>query len=439
MSRYFVICLIFTLAAAVFAGPVEDLEPGHWYEVPNSKMSALDPCPQRGCTYSGIVGQTAVMDAWCGGAFDTKRNRLIVFGGGHNDYWGNEMYVFDVDSLKWLRLTNPYPEATAAACPGDEFWPDNSPCVHHTYNMVEYAPNADAFLYFWSGLTPSAFNFTTNRWDMGGASADIGHTTGRVSAYDPATGHAWVHGTYGSGRLGEYDPINDTWTLHGSASYLEIYGTAAVDPDRRLMVLTGGYGGNRQFRVWNLATGARVPTPATSGATDLETSGCVGFVFDPIIKRFVGWKGGTHVFVLNPDTWVWTRVEAAPSNTVTPTAANSRGTYGRFRYMPDYNAYIVVNKTTENVFIYKLPSGVTGMDKKTARRTLNLKAAYANPFLSSLRVFGHEKDRFFAYDLKGRRLGEYRGGRIGWDLPAGVYVARMHGNDKSVWKFVKTR
>jgi hypothetical protein len=38
------------------------------------------------------------MAAWGGGAHDTKRDRLIVWGGGHGDYGGNELYAFDVNT-----------------------------------------------------------------------------------------------------------------------------------------------------------------------------------------------------------------------------------------------------------------------------------------------------------------------------------------------------
>ena len=45
--------------------------------------------------------------AWTGAAFDKRRQRLLVSGGGHNDYGGNEVYAFSLMDLKWLRLTDP--------------------------------------------------------------------------------------------------------------------------------------------------------------------------------------------------------------------------------------------------------------------------------------------------------------------------------------------
>ena len=42
----------------------------------------------------------AITGAWNGAALDTKRNRLLVTGGGHLDYAGNEIYAFDFGTLE---------------------------------------------------------------------------------------------------------------------------------------------------------------------------------------------------------------------------------------------------------------------------------------------------------------------------------------------------
>src|SRR5260370_503801 len=58
-----------------------------WYQIPNTSIQGL--CPP----YTDIQGSTgckAVMSAWSGGLFDTKRNRLIIDGGGHTDEYSNE-------------------------------------------------------------------------------------------------------------------------------------------------------------------------------------------------------------------------------------------------------------------------------------------------------------------------------------------------------------
>ena len=44
-----------------------------------------------------------IVYAWSGGTVDTVKGRLLVWGGGHSDYWGNELYALDVASLRLIK------------------------------------------------------------------------------------------------------------------------------------------------------------------------------------------------------------------------------------------------------------------------------------------------------------------------------------------------
>lgn len=349
-----------SFAHTAYAGPIEDLQPNTWLEIPNTNMSMEYPTP----TPIGNSGPKSVMSAWSGGAFDTTRNRLIVWGGGHLDYSGNELYAFDINTFTWTRITEP--SDPAPRC--ELYMPDGNPGSHHTYNLLQYSENLDGFVSLSGGgwgsncpddfkteklVTTDIYDFTSNTWIQAAQQPSAGHTTGRVTAVDPATGHIWLHGTQNQGRLIEYNTEKNEWKTHTDPNYLRIGGTAAIDPVRRLMVSVGGYNNNRQFRVWALSEQATPISVTTSGDTTLETSDSPGFEYDPILEKFVGWHGGSSVYILDPDTWVWTKIDASAGNTAVP-SAEARGTYGRFRYIPSKNAYILVNRTTENVFFYKL-------------------------------------------------------------------------------------
>jgi hypothetical protein len=52
-----------------------------------------------------------------------------------------------------------------------------------------------------------------------------------------------------------------------------------------------------------------------------------------------------------------------------------------------------------------------------------------NPFISSAAVPGHERESFVLYDIAGRKVGVYRGDRIGEGLSPGVYFLR--GEDRA--------
>ncbi len=381
----FFLSLCFT-TNSVSAGPIEDLKPGYWLEIPNTNMSAVYPSP----TPPGNSGPASVMSAWAGGAYDTKRDRLIVWGGGHYDYAGNELYAFNVNSLTWERITEP--SNPAPDC--ENYMPDGQPGTSHTYNTLQYIRQTDSFIRIagggW-GVCPDKskgdafqdgkarltdiYNFSTNSWERGAKQPPSGNYVGKITAIDLATGHIWSHGTYG-GKLIEYNPFNDSWKVHSkNNSYLEIYGSAAIDHIRRIMVSVGEYSPTkRAIRVWDLKNPGKSYRPETSGDTTLEYAKNIGFVFDPVIEKFVGWVDGSSLYTLDPETWVWSKIDAAPDNTVVP-SAEPRGTYGRFRYIPSKNAYILVNKTTENVYFYKLnnlpPLVVTPSNPSTPATKVN--------------------------------------------------------------------
>jgi len=76
-----------------------------WLEIPETKMRAVAPDMEKFPKVRAIVGPAAVVIAWGGAALDTRRNQLILWGGGHADYYGNE-------------LTTPSPSVSTSATNG---------------------------------------------------------------------------------------------------------------------------------------------------------------------------------------------------------------------------------------------------------------------------------------------------------------------------------
>ena len=62
-----------------------------------------------------------------------------------------------------------------------------------------------------------------------------------------------------------------------------------------------------------------------------------------------------------------------------------------------------------------------------------------NPFTSFTKVRGQEKERFELYDIAGKRVGCFRGDRIGAGLPAGIYFLRPLSRDACLQRLVKLR
>jgi hypothetical protein len=66
-------------------------------------------------------------------------------------------------------------------------------------------------------------------------------------------------------------------------------------------------------------------------------------------------------------------------------------------------------------------------------------AATPNPFASFATVPSHEWDHFSLYDISGRKVGTYRGDRVGEGLAPGIYFLRPEQGDARPVRVVKVR
>ena len=347
-----------------------------WHVFPSSKMSVVDPCPSGTCSYSGVNKQAGAISAWSGGAYDTKRDRLMVWGGGHNNYGGNEVYAFDLAAGTWSRLTEPHPVDAADRSDGiagstntSGYYHDGTPASYHTSNALTYAANVDSLFSLSGGsfggnavrrFQADSLDLATNAWKTDWTTPPNLGNPRAMAAYDSVNGSIWYHAAETGARLAELTGLAGgvgTWTLYGPATGVTLYATPAIDTLRHRMVSIGGSAGRQMF-AWDLNNPAAARTiPVTSGDAGgiaLESVGGTGFIYDPIGDQFIAWDGGATLYRLDPATWVWSVLANAAGNTVTPTAKSPLGTYGRFRYVPSAHGLVVVNATNENVYFYKL-------------------------------------------------------------------------------------
>ena len=282
---------------------------------------------------------------------------MLVWGGGHSNYGGNEIYSFDLNALAWSRIWGPsagIPEPGRVPASA-ETYADGAPVSRSTYGGLEYVPPLDALWSsgggrYASGSATSAtwsFDVKSSKWNR---KADASMPSyGNVAAYDAVTKHVFL---YAQTELLEYDPAGDSWSSRSSGLWRSNYLSGAIDPGRRKFILIGG----GEALLWEITASGpmKVSTLATTGAKEIERAIAPGFVYDSRGGVFVAWNGGADVYTLDPLAWVWTRVTPATSNSVVPPRANPRGTFGRFRYIPSQNAFIVVNGIDDEVFLYKL-------------------------------------------------------------------------------------
>lgn len=335
---------------------VRNLAPGHWYEVPNTTMDSVQPNPVPDPGYI-----SAVMGAWGGGAFDTKRDRLIVWGGGHTDYSGNEIYVFDLATLKWSRITDPSPFPPGDGDNRDDKvqHPDGAPISRHSYNYIAYIPDpVDRFFVgggagIWSSgqfedTNTYLFDFDNLEWETK-STCPVAYIAAFCAV--AADGRVWQHGAGPASDLAVYDATNDTWTNHADdGGWFSYAYTCEVDTTRNRLLAVG----NNRTLAWDLNNpNQTVTTLQTTGDTEVEDSESPGLAYHAGSDRLIAWIGGASVYALDPDTNTWTKIDT--TGAVSPGAAAGNGTFGRFRYSPTSDLFVTVSAVNRNVFVYRLP------------------------------------------------------------------------------------
>jgi ferric-dicitrate binding protein FerR (iron transport regulator) len=341
------------LATPLAAELVRQMAPNSWLALPDTRLRRVVPDAAQYPKTRGVSGPKSIVDSWSGGALDAQRNRLLVWGGGHTNYYGNELYAFDLGTLKWERLTDP----TAEPAVGRQVNADGTPVARATYNGLACIAHADRMFALGgdsagAGATPDftwTFDFAAKRWENRNPSGERPPTwVGNCCAYDPQTRRIW----WGEGRtpnnagLYSYDYDGNRWTKATRDQFY--YQTSALDLRRGLLVCVGDgkifahdvRGESQARRIWQ-----------PGGGADFIAKPNPGWDYDAARDRLVGWAGGA-VQLLNPETKVWTSIDApgAPK-------ATQNGIYGRWRYVPSLDVFVVVTGIDEDVHFYKPPSG----------------------------------------------------------------------------------
>ena len=334
---------------------LDQMVPGRWYEVPGSNLSSVAPASIP----PGTTGLSSIMRSWNGGVFDVKRDRLVVWGGGHTNYAGNEIYAFDLASLRWIRVTDP--SSLNGWNDGDEAYRDGRPVSRHTYAGLAYVPTPFDALWSSSGSkwrngngtkATWMFHFSTGKWKRV-SDAPSGHL-GSVAAYDPSSRKVWFHTR---NHLYSYDPATDTWEQRtsymggqGCGGKLPSYMTGAIDTKRHRFVMIGAgcafyYDLSASGKLQRIQVGG-------SGASDVKGGKAPGFVYDSADDLFLAWNGGKTITTLDfsASTPVWTRYQPGGDD---PGVTALNGTYGRMQYSPNRNLVVLVNHVDRNVFLYR--------------------------------------------------------------------------------------
>jgi hypothetical protein len=349
---------------------VRAMKPGEWRELPDTRMQDVFP-KIEGHPDWGVVGPPAVTAAWGGAAFDIKRNVLVVTGGGHADYGGNEVYEFFLSTMRWVRATEPSPlRPTDGQGHFEVADGSGAPVSSHTYDGLQYLPNVDRVFKFggsyyrlgWADDTHAyLYDLETKTWQR---RAKAPYQSLVVStAYDPRSGEALV--AFNTGLMA-YDPLRDRWRVLIEGDSDGPGSVADFDPINRRFVQLGSEVAPVVY--YSIGSPSRRITAPTVGDISFKQLPVPGLAYHPPTRRFVVWQGGREVWTIDAGSWELTLYRnpggAAPNDSDLLDGHKTRGIYGRWQYIPTLDVFIGYGHSTDNVWLYKLPP----RSKRAARK-----------------------------------------------------------------------
>ncbi len=341
-----------------------------WEEKANTNLGSVKPATAP----LGATGYTAVMTAWGGGVFGGGYF-MIACNGGHTDYAGNEVYGLPISTYVPVLLRQPTTNAIiagsstieasglyATAAVGNT--PDpQAPRSRHGYSMAQWCSVKSkvalmgAFGEYIAAGQSSVIRYydpVANDWETG--PTILTPFDGAYSAtIEDTSGNLWFLGAGSGGRLNRIVPSTGVVTefgdifMHAMQSYPR---TGVYDSLNNRFWVFGGNGTVMETGYWdlnNLSGNVDFTSVTPTGDTNILLQPAPGAAWFAGDNKIILWSGGTSVTVFDPTTFKAQSISLNSANTVTPTAAQGNGTYGRFRAIgPD--SFLGVNSMDGNFF-----------------------------------------------------------------------------------------
>lgn len=347
------------LFAALPPAAAEHLPTDRLRELPDNHWLLVD--------LGSVTAPQGIM-AYSGGWYDADSHQFCIFGGGHYNYSGNEVWCLDIASLMWYEMyqpdvvtEQPYNGADQGAYnnfdnekyPGALFNPagesvtDARPMSRHTYDQLEYIPGYGALAwggYAWGdSQTPWCnrckdtwiFDFSSTTWkylfdgDNPSPNETAGSGASAFSTHDRLMYAKVLQDTW------TYNPAKNLWrkiSTRGSPPW-SIEGTLEYDPaHEKLYYFGGNYEDNHSLWEFDIA-GRRweMLRPEGDGPAGDANNG-PGLAYDTRNDVLAVYFGGTiWIYDVSLSRWQTIRPEIRPSD-------NSY-VFGRFRYDPVNNGF----------------------------------------------------------------------------------------------------
>ncbi|HKW94429.1 MAG TPA: hypothetical protein VJX92_21270 [Methylomirabilota bacterium] len=340
----------------IISAPAQSIpsSPG-WHVLPKTAMQPV--CPPNGFGGSGydfFDSCRAVVTAWNSAVMDTRRNRLVLWGGGHSDYFGNEVYALDLKALTVQRLTDPALPLDMTGCP-ESLANGTQPNSRHTYDGITYIAHADRLFAFGGARATCGyasdgtwtFDFKRSVWESRKPGGSLPRPDyGVVAVYDAVSRKVFVHD---SSTLYAYTLETDRYESWSSGGQVDYHLAGVIDPVRRKFVMVGT-GNVYVYDIGKKSFWSGRESLRTRGGEAIVQSGYPGLAYDPVSGRIVAWNGGDSVYQLDLDRGVWTPI-TYPNG---PGESQQNGTFKRWSYSPGSDVFVLINEMAGNAYVLRL-------------------------------------------------------------------------------------
>ncbi|MCP5244617.1 MAG: DNRLRE domain-containing protein [Burkholderiales bacterium] len=359
----------------------------------------------------------SIILAWSSMAWDSNRGNIIIWGGGHANYPGNETYIWETSSLNWTRGSLPSDVKLISGVQYEAIdGVFNAPIAAHTYDNSEFFPILDRFVTFGGAAFNTGTRFVhadgspTGPYFFDPALADanaVGGTTGSqvspeiftnvvgknmwtnrdnlipstpgevlpnyfintASAYAEENGVDALYLQTNS-QLFRYsafsttDSSQDTYEVVGtvqSGSTFSGQGAGAYDPQRKIFVRTAG----SSFIFWDLnqpngviARNVIFSPVDSEGTFDFSKLIYFGLDYDHLRQVFLLWDGNQDIWQLIPPadlaSGTWTLSRFTPDGLAAPQNTIVNPVLGKWKYARALDAYIgLYDANAGDIWVYK--------------------------------------------------------------------------------------
>lgn len=380
---------------------------GGWVPVNSTTFASAWPTGADAVPAGTYSDPRAVVRAWSSVAWDSTRGQMILWGGGHANYMGNEIYLWQGTDGAWTRGS--LPSSVTAFGNGIFFASDlAAPQSAHTYDNNMYLPINDMFVTFGGAVFNTGGQFTSLNvqgnlvqagpwlWDprkanpnqVGGANGSgndpsrlggnmwinrQGQWTGTegpryiegTAAYRTENGHDVVYLSMDSQQSGwpmlyryQLGDIRngelDRWDLVGGNPFVSqaFQGAGAIDSAHDLYVRTAAIGNSDyDLLVWSLASvgnasNVRLVKP---DGTPFVVNVSMGLAYDSVHDQFLMWDNNVateavYAFRAQPQSTVWTVYTMMPTTSAKPTSGSFAGVLGKWQYIEELGAFLALEE-----------------------------------------------------------------------------------------------